>query len=168
MSESIPVNTVTVSKRPSLVKTIVLTGLLVGSLDIITALTDYYISTGKDPVIVLKYVASGAFGKRAFAGGTGMALAGLFFHFVIAFSFTVFFFWIYPKLSFLAKSRILTAIGYGIFMWVITNLIIIPLSSTPPGTFTTFKVIKSASILIVMLGIPLSFIAYNYYHRRTK
>jgi hypothetical protein len=43
--------------------TVFLSGLLVGTLDITAALVQFYIKTGKDPLIVPKYIASAVFGK---------------------------------------------------------------------------------------------------------
>ena len=148
------------------VKLILLAGLLVGTLDIVSACTDYYIATGKGPEGVLRYVASGVFGQQAFTGSNSMLIWGLLFHYIIAFSFTVFFFWIYPKIKFMAAFPILTAFVYGIFMWGITTRIVLPLSNTPPGTFHFWKAIKAIMILVVMIGIPLSFIAKNYFGKR--
>lgn len=71
---------------------IIKAGLLAGTLDISAACVQYYMKTGKNPDYVLKYVASGAFGKDAFTGGIVMSMAGLLFHYLIAFSFTLFFF----------------------------------------------------------------------------
>ena len=148
-------------------KTIFLTGLLVGSLDILTALIDYYITRGKNPLIVLKFIASGVLGKKALTGGTDMIAAGFLFHYIIAFSFTIFFFWLYPKLRILSRNRILTGIAYGIFIWCIMNFLVLPLSNIPsPITYKVSKVIKATLILIVMIGLPLSFIAYNMFHKK--
>jgi len=147
----------------SMISIILLTGLLVGTLDILAACSNFMINTGKNPVIVLRYIAGGVFGKKAFSGGTEMALLGLLFHFIIAFSFTIFFFWLYPKLPVLSKSRIITALVYAIFIWIITNLVIVPLSNLPPVTFKTQNVLKAMLILFLMIGLPLSFIAYKYF-----
>ncbi len=78
-------------------KTILISGLLVGTLDILSAFVDVYISSGKNSLVVLNYIASAAIGKTAFAGGVGIQLLGLLFHFIIAFLFTVLFFWLYSK-----------------------------------------------------------------------
>jgi hypothetical protein len=59
-------------------------GLIVGTLDILAAFIQYAIKTGKNPTVVLKFIASGVFGKEAFNGGTMMNVYGLIFHFVIA------------------------------------------------------------------------------------
>lgn len=44
-------------------------GLLVGTLDITAASVQYYARTGKSPLNVLRFVASGVFGQAALSGG---------------------------------------------------------------------------------------------------
>jgi hypothetical protein len=134
-------------------------GLIVGSLDIIAALLQYYIKTGKNPGNVLKFIASGVFGKEAFSGGTTMVTIGLLLHFVIAFIFTFFFFWIIYKIPAFSKQKILTGILYGLFIWSVMNFIVVPLSNTPPLTFKLTNALLAMGILIVCIGIPLSFMA---------
>lgn len=133
--------------------------LLVGSLDIIAACTQYYIKTGKSPANVLKYVASGVFGKDASAGGTMMSIYGLFFHFINAFLFTLFFFWVVSKFRFASANRILTGIGYGAFMWAVMRFLVLPLSNVQLIPLTLSGSLIAVAILIVCIGLPLSFIA---------
>lgn len=140
------------------VRTILLAGLLVGTLDILSAFVDYYIASGKGPEGLLRYIASGVFGMEAFTGPGLMAFWGLFFHYVIAYSLTVFFFWIYPKSKFMPAHPILTGILFGIFAWVVTAQMIVPLSNTPPVPFVLWKAFKAIAILIAMIGLPLSYI----------
>ena len=145
-----------------MVKLILAAGLLVGTLDISAAFVDYYISTGKNPLMVLPYIASGVFGKTALAGGTTMMIAGLVFHYIIAFIFTVLFFWIYLEIGFIFANRVLTGVLYGLFIWAIMNLVVVQLSNAPHAPVNAMKwpkVIKSMLILIFMIGMPLSFIA---------
>jgi len=149
-------------------KTIVLAGLLVGSLDIIAALVNFYIKTGKDPLIVLKYIASAVFGKSAFSGGNTMAIWGLLLHFLIAFIWTFFFFLLYPKLRLLSWNRIITGILYGIFIWIIMNQLVVPMSKATAGAFNMKQAIIAVLILIAAIGIPLSFIAHRYYVVRAR
>lgn len=144
------------------------TGFIAGTLDILAALSSYYISTGKNPVNVLRFITSGLLGKAAFTGGAVMALLGLLLHFLIAFIFTIFFFWLYPKLKLVAVNRFVTAVVYGILVWVIMNGIVLPLSNTPPLAFQWPEAIKGALILIVMVGMPLSQMAYRYYYSDEK
>lgn len=137
------------------IKTILFAGLITGSLDIIAAFIDFYIATGNGPAGVLRYIASGAFGNEAFTGGSSMILWGLFFHYLIACSFTVLFFWLYLKVKFVSAYPIITAILYGIFMWATTVLIIVPISETPPVPLTFWSAVKAILILIFTISLPL-------------
>ncbi len=141
---------------------VLLSGLLVGTLDITAASVQYFARTGKGPLNVLRFVASGVFGQAAFSGGAPMAAWGLLFHYLIAFSFTVFFFWIYPKWAFPGKNRILTGFLYGVFIWAVMNLIVLPCSMAPALPLDAGKAATAALILICMIGWPLSFIAGKY------
>ena len=134
-------------------------GLLVGTLDISAACVQYFIKTGKSPENVLKFVASGVFGKEALTGGVLMSVCGLLFHFLVAFIFTTFFFFIYPRLKFLSFNVILTAILYGVFTWAVMNRIVLPLSNTSPIPFTWTGAAISAGILCLCIGLPLAIIA---------
>jgi hypothetical protein len=139
--------------------TILKTGLLVGTLDILAAFTQYYLTKGKNPLVILNYVASGYFGPAAFTTGNSMLLTGLLFHYFIAMSFAVFFFLIYPGIRIFHKSILLTASLYGLFMWAITNLLIVPFSKINKFPSSITNSIIAALILIVFIGIPLSMIA---------
>ncbi len=157
-------------KKPSIAspnapKIILTAGLIAGTLDISAAFLQFYIKTGKNPLVILKYIASGAFGPTARSGGTGAMVWGLVFHYMIAFGATLFFFWIYPRLKFMSVNRWVTAIVYGIFIWAVTNLVIVPLSLIHkfPSSFT--QSVIAALILIVAIGLPLSFIIGNYYDK---
>ena len=142
-------------------------GLLVGTLDILSAFTYYFLKTGnKNVFIVLKYVASGAFGKKALSGGNEMILAGLIFHYAIAFSFTVFFFWLFPKIKPASKNLLVTGIIYGLFVWVVMNILVVPLSQIGTRPSNLSNAIINALILIVCIGIPLAFIAGKFYSKK--
>jgi hypothetical protein len=136
-------------------------GLIVGTLDITAACIQYYLKTGKGPAGVLKFVASGIFGKTAFTDGLAMPVLGLLFHFIAAFSFTFFFFWLTNKTPALLKIIVLTGIFYGIFIWTVMNMIVLPLSNTPTIPFILMNALIAASILIICIGIPLAFLKSN-------
>src|SRR5688500_1592432 len=107
--------TKTYQLKKNFCKTVLLAGLLVGSLDIVAALVNFYINTGKDPKIVLKYIASAVLGRSAFSASASNTAAvwGLLLHFLIAFIWTFFFFLLYPKLKLFSWNRIITGILYG-------------------------------------------------------
>ncbi|OQP46141.1 hypothetical protein A4H97_31705 [Niastella yeongjuensis] len=147
----------------SLGKTIAWIGLLAGSLDILSAFVQAYLVRGTSPVIVLQYIASGAVGKAAFTGGWVMALLGLLFHFIIAYSFTTLFFIIYPNIKIFSKNIALTAIIYGIFIYITMNMVVLRFTKIPPGTFHLDKALIATAILIVAIGLPVSWFARKFY-----
>jgi hypothetical protein len=154
------------SSKRSLLATVLLAGFVAGTLDIIAALSQYYINTGKNPLIVLNYIASAALGKEtAYAPGVGMQLVGLAFHYVITYGLTVFFFWLYPRWHALSRSVALTSIAYGLFAWCVTNLVIVPLSYLNKFPSNPKNMLIAALILIFMIGLPLTLFARNYFRK---
>jgi len=145
------------------IKAIIGTGLLVGSFDILAAFADYYIETGKNPEGVLRFIASGVFGKKAFTGTDMMIWIGLLFHFIIAFAFTIIFFIIYPRTKLLQLNVVLVAVIFAIVIWFVMNLIVVPLSNTPSIPFKFINALKAVLILIFTIGFPFAIIFRNFY-----
>ncbi len=131
-------------------------GLMVGTLDILAAFIQFYVKTQKNPMAVLHFIASGVFGKDAFTGGSKMAAFGLLFHYLIAFGFTLLFFMLYPQLKVVIKNKFMLGIIYGIFIWLVMQFLILPLSQAPPIKFTLQSATTAVVILIACIGIPLS------------
>lgn len=135
------------------------TALLVGTLDILAACIQYYLKTGSGPAPVFKFIASGVFGAEAFSAGDSMIVYGLLFHYSIAVSFTIFFFLICTLFPAVLKAKVATGIGYGIAVWIVMNLIVVPISNTPKGEFDWIDAGIGMLILVMCIGLPLSFIA---------
>ncbi|MFZ2905765.1 MAG: hypothetical protein WAZ98_06135 [Cyclobacteriaceae bacterium] len=148
----------------ALLKPILLAGLIVGTLDITAAIIQTLIAGG-DPMKMLQFIASGVFGREAFEGGTIYSFYGLFFHYCIATGWTILFFLIYPKLKTTLKNTGTIGVVYGLFVWLMMNRVVLPISNTPPIAFKISKALVSALVLIVAIGLPLSFLANKYYTR---
>lgn len=133
-------------------------GLLVGTLDILAAFINFYSKTGKNVGIVLKYIASAVFGKEAMTGGSSMIFFGLLFHYLIAFAFTIIFSLLYPKLWQWFRSTVLIAIVYGVFIWLVMNLIVVPSSRASQIPFSWSAGTINCLILIVCIGLPLAYL----------
>ena len=145
-------------------KSILLTTLLAGTLDITAACLNAYLSAKLMPETVLRYVASGAFGKFAFTGDNSMILWGLCFHFIIALSCTVCYFLAYSHLSFLHQNLLLSSVLIGVVAWIVTNLGIIPMSQIVPRPFDLSKALIAAAILVVCIGLPIAYNAHKFYN----
>ncbi len=140
--------------------------LIAGTLDILSAFIYVYIKNGVFvPLNILKFVASGLFGQAALNGGNGMAIAGLIIHYCIALTFTVIFFWLYPKIKIAQKSKILTGIIYGLFVWIVMNLLMLPLTRIPHRPFNITNAIINIGILMLCIGQPISFVANSFYKK---
>ena|SRR6187551_3565579 len=147
-------------------RAILKTALVAGTCDIVAACIQSYVVNGTMPSRVLRYVASGVFGKSAFTGGDEMMAWGLLFHFIIAFSCTVCYFLLYPKIEILKRSWVTDAVLVGVVAWCVTNLIVVPMSNTPKFPFDIMKVPISLSILIVCIGLPIAYGADVYFKKR--
>ena len=109
--------------------------------------------------MVFKFIASGAFGKAAFKNGPDMVLWGLFFHYIIAYSFTAVFYIMYPFFIGILKNKYMTAVVFALITWLITNLLVIPLSRIGWRPMEAGFIITGFVILIFTIGLPVVLIA---------
>lgn len=152
------------TKSKGLRGTILAAWLIAGTLDMSAAVIQTLINGG-DPLRMMQFIASGVFGTSAFSSVMPYAVLGFLFHYVIAFGWTLLFFYIYPKFYFLSVNVLLTAVLYGVFVWAMMNLVVLPLANTPPIKFVAVRAVVAALILVVAIGMPLAFIAARYYRR---
>lgn len=155
-------------KKRNLLLTLLWVGFFVGYLDITAAIINFMFNSDKSPVLIFNYISSAAFGKERAYSESSMVVFGILFHFLVAYSFAIFFFLVYPYLNFLSKSRLLTGILYGCFVWSVMNLIVVPLSSINKFPTVNGKMFIQIVILIFAIGIPLSYLAYWYYERNNR
>ena len=160
-------------KDPNGLVAIAKSGLVAGTLDIVTACAVYAGIKGVTTVQrLLQGIASGVFGKKAFEGGVRMAFSGLFLHYLIAFIFAIFYFIVYPMFPPLKKNWVVSGLVYGIGVWVVMNLIVRPIDipnpdpSKSPATPSWDAVVLGMSILMVMIGLPIAYITHRYYQKK--
>ncbi|MFG4003513.1 DUF1440 domain-containing protein [Flavobacterium aquidurense] len=148
--------------------TIFLSGLIAGTLDILAAIFVYAIILEKTTAIkILQSIASGVFKKEAYSEGLQMAWYGLGLHYLIAFIFAWFYFIIYPYLPFLKKSTIISGFLYGILVWIIMNLIVLPIAfPVLPEKHLDFPLLLSVTILMLFIGLPIASVTKKYYSLR--
>lgn len=114
-------------------------GALGGLLDILFAII-FAGFRGTPPERLLQVVASGALGQAAFTGGTAAAAFGLVCHFALSFMWMALFFLAARRIPALAAKPLLAAVGYGLLVFFIMRLVVLPLSAFPrPVTFNAFS-----------------------------
>jgi hypothetical protein len=145
---------------------ILLTGLLAGVLDGAGAVLVYLIRGGRTPERIFNYIASGVFGPAAMTGGTPMVFAGIGLHMVIAMGWTILFFLAARQFEVLRRHWIGAAAGYGIFVWIMMNKVVLPLSRVQMAATTTWNsIVVGTLVLVVCIGFPVSLGARRYFSR---
>ncbi len=148
-------------KRNAL-KNIIWLGLLVGTLDGLAALLlNYNVAPG----LIFKFIASGVFGPDAYKGGAEMVVAGVVFHYLIAYLFATAFYLLYPFAFSLLKNKYVIANVYGGITWLVMNVIVVPLSKIGGHAFEPLAAIKAVLTLIICIGLPVALIADNKLHK---
>lgn len=140
-------------------RTIIAGGMLAGTLDALAAIIVFNVSPEK----LFQFIASAAFGSDAFSGGLFTVLWGAFFHYFIAFSWTILFFFIYPVVYRYIKNRGVTVFLYGILIWLVMNRIVIPLTFLSQPPFDLNQALVGSAILIFAVSLPIVLFTHRYY-----
>ena len=119
--------------RNSLLRLSVIVGLIIGFTDAIVY--HWFVSSvlGGHPLIsVYQYMASGALGNAAFAGGIATALLGMLFHYLISIVIAGVFILSANRIPLLRRYLITGSLLYGFGVFIVMNMIVVPLSAAPP------------------------------------
>lgn len=143
--------------------TILLTGLLTGTLDGLSAII---LNPAIPAANIFKFIASGLFGKAALSAGMEMVVYGVLLHYLISFIFCVVLLRIYPSFIKWFKYNFIIVFVYGLLIWTIMNLVVLPLSGIGPTAFHFVSVFKNMMALIVAFGLPIVWIASVIYNRK--
>ncbi|MDZ4707482.1 MAG: hypothetical protein SH818_03690 [Saprospiraceae bacterium] len=155
-------------KNKGLLRTIFFTALIAAILDLAGAAINYMISSGgKFPKKILEYIAGGVYGGSALDGSMGMNIKGALLHFLIASIWTILFFSFYPKIKFFHRSIWVNAVVYGLIVWLVMNLIVLPFSAwkAPIVPFKLETAIRAAIVLIICVALPIAMSARKYYNK---
>lgn len=129
--------------------------LVAGTLDILSALT-YALLAGKNPLAVPVGIASAIWPGAVKAGGPAL-LVGLLLHFAIMLVMAMVFVAAARKLPWLTARPVASGVLYGLVLWAVMNLIVLPLRW--PALFPHFTAISLAEQVFshtVLVGIPLA------------
>lgn len=131
-----------------------------GTLDILFAMI-LTVAFGRQIPDMLRYVASGPFPAATDMGNTG-ALLGLLVHFALmAIMATVFMLLVRARPVLLAWPW-RTAVAYGVITYLVMNWLVVPLRFHTPLPPKTLSIVTQAFAHIVLVGIPMTFIARRY------
>ena len=121
------------TNRNSLLRLSVIGGLILGMLHLIIQSWFVFSLLEKNPFIsVLQYVASGAMGNAAFAGGPATAVLGLILDFLMTTIMAGVFILSADRIPLLRRYVIPGSLLYGFGVFIVMNFIVLPLSAAPP------------------------------------
>jgi uncharacterized membrane protein YagU involved in acid resistance len=138
----------------------VLGGLIIGTAHVISYHWFIFSVLGGYPLTaVYQYIASAALGESAFAGGIATTLLGVLFHFIVSFIVAGVFILSADRISLLSRYPIVSSLLYGFGVFIVMNMIVIPLSAAPPlPAPTTSQLILNILEHILVIGLPLGLI----------
>ncbi len=143
-------------RRTSAVLAILVGGSIAGTLDITYAIAFWH-WRGVPALRVLQSVASGLLGSAAFQGGLPIAALGLLLHFFIAFSAAAIFYLASRQFSFLTRRAVISGVLYGIIIYGVMNLVVLPLSAFPRKvTYPPLVLATGLFVHMFFIGLPIS------------
>jgi hypothetical protein len=143
--------------------TIFKSGLVAGTLDAIAGVIVYFIWFKFNPFQVLQFIASGVHGPSAINSGIPMIFAGMIYHYFIAFVVAAIYFFAYPKISVLRNYKIVSGLLFGLGIWLIMNLLVLPNSNIPKGPFDAGLAAVGIIWHMLLVGLPIALITSKHY-----
>ena len=138
-------------------KTILLAGLVAGTLDLDLAVT--FFSLRGAPLNTIPHaIASGLLGPRAFHGGIAVAFLGVALHFFIALSVAAFYYVLSLRIRRLNAHPFLSGAAYGIGVYLFMQYVVLPLSAEPRSRPTHAWLIADITSHIFFIGITIALI----------
>jgi hypothetical protein len=127
--------------------------LAVGVLDLADALI-FFSLRGARPIRIFQSIAGGLLGRAPFSGGVPTALLGIILHFFIAFLIVTTGVVASRWVPLLRARPILSGVFYGIGVYLVMNLVVLPLSAAGKPTFVTVVVLNGVLIHMFGVGVP--------------
>jgi hypothetical protein len=117
---------------------------------------------GIKPLHVWQGVASGLLGERAFREGWVSGGFGVLLHFVIAFSAATVFVEACLQVPFLARAYWISGPLYGVIVFLMMNLAVVPLSRRPERPASSEVIFVQLIIHVLFVGMPIAMAANRF------
>lgn len=125
-------------------------GLIAGALDLTSAFLTY--GWG-----VPRAIAGGLLGPTALHGGTGAYVLGVVLHFFIACSAAAIYYAASRRLDFMAEHAVVCGMFYGIAVFLVMNLVVLPLSALhAKGPYRLPGLVQGLLVHMIIIGLPIA------------
>lgn len=126
--------------------------MLIGALDLIYACTYWNISRGVPPIQIFQTVASGLLGMHSFRDGTVTVLLGALLQYLMLQVMVGTYYVVSRRLPALIRQPWLYGPLYGLLLYVVMNIIVVPLSAAPKTPFVLSWIIGSIAMHVCVIG----------------
>ncbi|MGH9782203.1 MAG: hypothetical protein ACRD33_10335 [Candidatus Acidiferrales bacterium] len=143
--------------------TVLWIGLVAGTLDIAENIIFNHFR-GVTMKMIFEYIASGLIGMKSFTmGGESVAL-GVAIHYAIAMTWTVIFYLLSRKLLILTRRAAISGIVYGGVVYVIMNVVVLPLTAVPHSTnaMTVASRVSGVLALLFCIGLTIALLVSKF------
>lgn len=137
-------------------------GLSAGVMDIMAAIINTKIRTGRGPLWVFQSVASAILGANSYKGGIASAALGGAIHFFNAFVICTIFFLASRKLPFLIKNWIISGLLYGVGAYFVMYGIVLRLTFHRNFLTPFSSIMLGVAIHMFCVGLPISFAVQRF------
>ena len=138
---------------------ILIGGLILGTTDLLFASSFWGIGYGVSPIRVMQSVARGVLGKSSFDGGVPTALLGVLLHYTIAVSMAVAYYLVSRRVGALTRQPIAFGVAYGVLLYLIMNLVVLPLSAVGMPKFDNVVWVAMSVVMHMVFGLICAFTA---------
>jgi hypothetical protein len=139
------------ASRRSLLRPILAGGAIAGALD----LTAAFITFGRN---VPRNIAAGLLGTRAIQGGASTWILGVILHFLIAYSAATIYCLASRKLEFLKDHFVVCGMFYGIAVFLVMNLVVLPLCAFHfMGPYQLRGLLQGLIVHMLIIGLPIAY-----------
>jgi hypothetical protein len=126
-------------------------GLIAGTIDLLQAC----ILFGWD---IPLSIAGGLLGAKAFTGGVGIYILGVFLHFFIAVSAAAIYYAASRPLVFMRRHWLVCGLCFGAWVELFMSLVVLPLSALHArGPYTLQDLITGLAVHMVVIGLPIAY-----------
>ena len=126
---------------------------IVGSLDLLDAII-FFGLRGVTPLRILQGIAAGLLGRASFDGGSATGALGALLHFSIAFAIVTTYFLASRRLRSLTSHPFLYGPLYGVAVYLVMNLIVVPLSAATAARKSLAVIVNGLLIHVCGVGLP--------------
>jgi len=140
----------------SILMPILVGGFVAGTFDLILA----FISFGWG---VPRAIAAGLLGRSALLGGASTWILGVILHYFIAYSAAAVYCAASRKLDFLRPHFVVCGMFFGIGLFLVMNLIVLPLSGLhAAGPCQLRGLVQGLLVHMIFIGVPIGFCLYKF------